>query len=88
MAAVKFLNVSLVFAVISSDGVLKICRFRQLAQRQGDSNNTYEIEKLASVQSFEELNSQLKLRRIHMRGSMAMQTHAQSSVLESTFGTI
>ena len=47
IAAVKFLNVSLVFAIMTSDGMLKLCRFRDLAQRQADSNNKYDIEELA-----------------------------------------
>ena len=57
VAAVKFLSVSLVFAIMTSDGVLRLSRFRPMAIRQGDSNNTFEVEKLASMQSFEELNS-------------------------------
>ena len=72
MAAVKFLNVSLTFAVISSDGVLRICRFCPLSRKVGDSRNLYEVVKLANVQSFEELNSQLKLRQINLRGSVIL----------------
>ena len=57
VAAVKFLSVSLVFVIMTSDGVLRLNRFRALSRRQGDSKNTFEVEKLASVQSFEELNN-------------------------------
>ena len=57
VASVKFLNASLMFAIMSSEGVLKVNRFSPLARKQGDSNNVFEIVKLASVQTFEELNS-------------------------------
>lgn len=57
VAAIKFLNVSLNFALISSDGVLRICRFCPLSRKVGESNNLFEVVKLANVQSFEELNS-------------------------------
>ena len=58
VVAVNFINISLIFAIMTSDGLLKICRFRPLTQRQADSKNTYEVENLAQVQSsFEELNN-------------------------------
>ena len=57
VASVKFLNVSLMFALMTSDGVLKVNRFSPLPRKQGDSNNLFEVVKLASVQTFEELNS-------------------------------
>ena len=31
VVAVNFLNISLIFAIMTSDGLLKICRFRPLA---------------------------------------------------------
>ena len=83
MVAVRFLNVSLEFAAMTSDGVLRLCRFSSLPRRQAPSNNTYELIKLTSLQTFEELNNQLRLRQINLRGSTCLQTRQQSSQLES-----
>ena len=62
------LNTCLEFAVLTSDGVLKLCQFQPL-RKQVDSNNSYTIIKKASLQTFEELNNQMKMRSIHLRGS-------------------
>ena len=68
ISALKMLNTSLDFAILTSDGVLKLCQF-QPCRKHPDSNNTYKIIKKASLQTFEELNNQMKMRSIHLRGS-------------------
>ena len=68
VAAIKWLRISLQFAAITSDGVLKLCQFSPI-RRQADSNNVYQVVRQASVQTFEELNNQLKFRQIFLRGS-------------------
>ena len=42
------LNTCLEFAVLTSDGVLKLCQFQPL-RKQADSNNSYTIIKKASL---------------------------------------
>ena len=70
--ALRFLDVSLNAAMMTSDGVLKLIRFTPLPRRQRDSNNRYEITSLSTMQTFEQLNSQLKLRSISLRSSICL----------------
>lgn len=75
VVALRFLDVSLTLAMMTSDGILKLCRLSPLSRRLPGSNNQYELISLSSMQTFEQLNNQLKLRQIGLRSSICLQAH-------------